>query len=758
MNDDPTLPLEVDKTPGSAPTATPISPAAKTWGPFTLLARVGHGGFGEVYRAWDPNLEREVALKLLLPTPAADQQTDREYDAMLREARALASVRHTNIVPIYGIDRHDGRVGFWTDFVRGKTLATVLREQGPFGCREAALIGLDLAKALSAVHRAGILHRDIKAENVMREEGGRILLMDFGLSSLPENTSNIAGTPNYMAPELFTGSPATICSDLYALGILLFALVTGEPPARLSGLSTDHAFAAITHRKTLMDLRTDLPESFIRTVNTAIELNPAKRFSSAGQLAQALAESLGVSSPTEGQTQTLAPSHTRTGLLRLGVMIPVILLVLLVLAVSFGLVPKNIFRSTLSTKATPAVSISTNDVYQHAEALLLRSYKSANVAAAIRGFQQVIQQDPSFALAHASLGRAYLIQYSDSNEPKLLDLARTETNQALSLDPNLAPAYITLARMAATRGDTALALQNAEKAVSLDPSNADAFGTLARVYDSQHRSKEATDALQQAIDLAPDDWRFHLSLGSLLDDSGRAEDAAIQFQKGIDLAPDNAIAYYDLAVVNIELDHLEAANANLQASEKLEPSAYTSTELSYLLLLQGKYSEAAAMAHTAIAQAPLNYEAWGTLSSAYLWSPDHHAEGLQAVNKTIEIAEAERLKRPKDAYLLCKLSTYYADLHKTERSLVLVRQALALAPTDLSVAYFAGYTYEILGDRATAMPLVAASIAAGLNRTDLEHNPRLAGLRNDPAFNAVLDKARSQLAAAKQLDTAKKNN
>ena len=758
MNDDPTLPLEVDKTPGSNPSAMLIPHAATTWGPFTLLARVGHGGCGEVYRAWDPNLEREVALKLLLPTPAADQQTDREYEAMLREARALASVRHANIVPIYGIDRHESRVGFWTDFVRGKTLAALLREQGPFGCREAALIGLDLAKALSAVHRSGILHRDIKAENVMREEGGRILLMDFGLSSLPESTSNIAGTPNYMAPELFSGSPATISSDLYALGILLFSLVTGEPPARLTGLSTNHAFAAITHRKTLMDLRPDLPESFIRTVNTAIELNPAKRFSSAGQLAQALAESLGVSSPTEIQPQTLPPPHSRAGLLRLGVMIPVILLVLLVIAVSFGLVPRSLFHSTAGTKTTPTISISTNDVYQHAEALLLRSYKSANVAAAIRGFQQVIQQDPSFALAHASLGRAYLIQYSDSHEPKLLDLARTETNQALSLDPNLAPAYITLARMAATRGETALALQNAEKAVALDPSNADAYGTLARVYDSQHRSKEAIDALQRAIDLAPDDWRFHLSLGSLLDDLGRANDAAVQFQKGIDLAPDNAVAYYDLAVVNIELDHLEAANANLQTSMKLEPSAYTSMELGYLLLLQGKYPEAAAMAYDAIAQAPRNYDAWGTLSSAYLWSPDHHDEGLQALNKTVELAEAERLKRPKDADLLSKLSTYYADLHKPERSLVLVRQALALAPTDLNVAYSAGYTYEVLGDRATAMPLIAEAIAAGINRTDLEHNPRLANLRNDPAFNAVLDKARAQRAAAKSLDTPQKTN
>ena len=218
MNEEPTIPFgvpQVDRA--EAP------PALSTWGDFSLLARVGSGGFGEVYRAWDPQLQREVALKLLLPGAVGGEA---EYSAMLREARALASVRHTNIVPVHGIDRQDGRVGFWTDFVHGKTLAALLNEQGTFGAREAALICLDVAKALSAVHRAGLLHRDIKAENVMREEGGRILLMDFGLSSLERRQTDTAGTPNYMAPELFRGGPATVATDIYAMGVLLYYLVS----------------------------------------------------------------------------------------------------------------------------------------------------------------------------------------------------------------------------------------------------------------------------------------------------------------------------------------------------------------------------------------------------------------------------------------------------------------------------------------------------------------------------------------------------
>src|SRR5579863_1316956 len=297
MDEEPTIPMGgVAPPPRGERGIMPAPGATAAWGSFTLLARVGHGGFGEVYRAWDPHLQREVALKLLLPGVATGEA---EYEAMLREARALASVRHPNIVQVHGIDRHDGRVGFWTDFVRGKTLSVLVAEQGTFGAHEAALMGLDVSRALSAVHRAGLLHRDIKAENVMREEGGRILLMDFGLSALEQRQTNIAGTPNYMAPELFEGGHSSVATDIYAMGVLLYFLVAGDYPVHLGGLTTREALDAIQHSKPLIDLRPDLPESLLRTVSTAMEMDPARRFTSAGQLASALAESLGTHAPAE---------------------------------------------------------------------------------------------------------------------------------------------------------------------------------------------------------------------------------------------------------------------------------------------------------------------------------------------------------------------------------------------------------------------------------------------------------------------------
>src|SRR5579862_562195 len=402
MDEEPTIPMGGVAPPPRGERGTMPAPGATAaWGSFTLLARVGHGGFGEVYRAWDPHLQREVALKLLLPGAVAGEA---EYEAILREARALASVRHANIVPVHGVDRHDGRVGFWTDYVRGKTLSLLVGEQGTFGAREAALIGLDVARALSAVHRAGLLHRDIKAENVMREEGGRILLMDFGLSALEQRQTNIAGTPNYMAPELFEGGHSSVATDIYAMGVLLYFLVAGDYPVHLGGLTTREALDAIQHSKPLIDLRPDLPESLLRTVSTAMEMDPAKRFTSAGQLASALAESLGTHVPLEVSVATppAKPAHR---------LWPYAVAVLAVAAAYLGW-PGHLQRLMQRDKPTSqATSGAADDVFQKAQDKLLHSYKESNLTDAVNGFKTVLAADPGNALAHARLGAAYFVQH-----------------------------------------------------------------------------------------------------------------------------------------------------------------------------------------------------------------------------------------------------------------------------------------------------------------------------------------------------------
>jgi serine/threonine-protein kinase len=241
-------------------------------------------------------LDREVALKLLKKGPSVREDL---VAAVLKEGRLLARVRHPNVVTVFGAEVHDDQVGVWMDFVRGRSLSELLEEQGRFGAREASLIGLDLCRALAAVHGAGLVHRDIKTRNVMREEGGRILLMDFGAGrDLTEiegrEDRSISGTPLYIAPEVYRRRPATARSDIYSLGVLLYHLVTGSYPVRarsLSALRTAHDRGEV---RLLRDARPDLPEAFVGVVECALDPDPDKRFATAGQMEQALAAALGV--------------------------------------------------------------------------------------------------------------------------------------------------------------------------------------------------------------------------------------------------------------------------------------------------------------------------------------------------------------------------------------------------------------------------------------------------------------------------------
>lgn len=300
--------LSVDSAISSsdAETATTTADTA-TWGSLRLLERVGQGAFGEVYRAWDPRLDREVALKLLR---RPDSRHDSLGSLVIDEGRLLARVRHPNVVTVYGADRIEGRVGLWMEFVCGRTLEAVLHDHGPFGAPEASLIGLDLCRALSAVHRAGLIHRDVKAQNVMREAGGRIVLMDFGTGreAIGERQVELAGTPLYLAPEVFGGAPATARSDIYSVGVLLYHLVTGSYPIKARSVADIREAHVQRRRSWLRDDRPDLPDRFVQAVERALEFDPDERYESAGAMEAALARVVAVSDTAHSTPIVETPS------------------------------------------------------------------------------------------------------------------------------------------------------------------------------------------------------------------------------------------------------------------------------------------------------------------------------------------------------------------------------------------------------------------------------------------------------------------
>jgi len=254
------------------------------WGHLELREIVGRGSYGTVFRAWDSTLERDVALKLY--------RRHLDPARVIDEGRKLAKVRHRNVVTVFGADVIDGVAGIWMEFVYGRRLDEVVGDHGPFSAREAALAGIELAGAVAAVHAAGLVHRDIKAQNVMRESGGRIVLMDLGASldvgSPAAQAGDPIGTPFYMAPELFDRKPATRESDIYSLGVLLFYLVSARFPIAARTLGELEA----AHRKgtvrSLRDVRPDLPSRYVTLVARMLAPAPESRYLTTGELEQDL--------------------------------------------------------------------------------------------------------------------------------------------------------------------------------------------------------------------------------------------------------------------------------------------------------------------------------------------------------------------------------------------------------------------------------------------------------------------------------------
>jgi serine/threonine-protein kinase len=270
------------------------------WGRLERLEKVGQGLSGQVFRAWDPQLQREVALKLCRRGRSVEDET---YSLVLQEARVLARIRHPNVVTVYGIDKYGGWLGVCMEYIRGKTLEALLAEQGRLAAREAALIGLDLCSALVVIHGLGLLHRDINAKNAMREDRGRIVLMDFGLSQdlrgrdACEEAQEICGTPLYMAPELLRGEKASAQSDIFGLGVLLYRLVTDRFPVEGRNFSDLRRAYERGEAIRLRDRRNALPEPFVRAVERALAADPHDRFATAGQMAKALISSFTVEMP-----------------------------------------------------------------------------------------------------------------------------------------------------------------------------------------------------------------------------------------------------------------------------------------------------------------------------------------------------------------------------------------------------------------------------------------------------------------------------
>jgi eukaryotic-like serine/threonine-protein kinase len=282
-----------------------LSPGTRI-GPFEILAPLGAGGMGEVYRAKDTRLGRTVALKVLPESLFEDKETVARFE---REAKLLASLNHPNIAALYSFEETEGRHGIAMELLEGETLRETLRGEALSPVR-AVEIGSQIARGLAAAHAKGIVHRDLKPENVFVTRDRRVKILDFGLAKLSPTKDGgedltsagtrsvlteagaVFGTVNYMAPEQVRGEPVDARSDLFALGSILCEMLTGRQVFR-RGTAADTMSAILKEDPSEMPVR--VPAGLARVVRRLLEKVPEDRFQSASDLGFALEE---LSSPS----------------------------------------------------------------------------------------------------------------------------------------------------------------------------------------------------------------------------------------------------------------------------------------------------------------------------------------------------------------------------------------------------------------------------------------------------------------------------
>ena len=274
------------------------------WGRLRVLERIGGGTGGVVYRAWDPRLERDVALKLI----CAPSNADAAWTAVvISEGRHLARVRHPGVVAIYDAERIGPWVGLTMEYLRGRTLEARLAAEGPLPVGDAVTAVAQVCRALSAVHESGLVHRDVKASNVIHTSDGRVVLVDFGTGHMRgDGASTPAGTPLYLAPEVLRGDAATPRSDVYSAGVLLYRLLTGVFPVAAASLAELLSAHARGSQPDVREVRPELSKSLANVVKAALSPHPDGRPATAGDLANALEAAVAPPRSIGGQARRVA--------------------------------------------------------------------------------------------------------------------------------------------------------------------------------------------------------------------------------------------------------------------------------------------------------------------------------------------------------------------------------------------------------------------------------------------------------------------
>ena len=731
-------------------------------GPYEVLTPLGAGGMGEVYRARDGRLGREVALKVLSTDLAASGDHLRRFE---QEARAASALNHPNIITIYEIGRVDSLAYIAMELIEGRDVRSLLSgEQLP--AKQAVRIAVKVADGMAAAHERGIVHRDLKPENLMVSRDGYVKILDFGLAklvrpftetdtTLPHTTPGaVFGTVGYMSPEQAAGKAVDYRSDQFALGVILYEMLAGRLPFHAPSAAETLAAIIRTDPKPISLYNESVPVELTRIVERLLSKDPQDRYTATRDLSHDLREVRDrITGGADARGRSIPPAvpSSRTAWTAIAAMAGLALAIGSVIFIKSrsqevtANPPKPPVQkrppSPYDENAVPAELTSAEDraAYVEALGLLRRSQDQESVDRAIATLTRLLNNARDSAPLNSQLARAFLNKAGLARRPSYLKQATIHAERAVAIDPSHPETHIRLGQVRLTAGDDEAAAQEFQRALTLRPDEPDAVVGLAATYESMGRRADAEQMYRKAIELRPDHANTYNRYGAFLADAGRYEEAVQKFRRFTELMP-TARGFSNLGETLQALgDYDEALRAH-EKSISLEPTTDGYIGLGNLYYYTGRPAEADRAYEQAAQIAPTNYNAWVHLGDARRWTPGMQDKAAQAYQKGLMTASEALAANPRDALAQSAAALCLSKLGRLTEANVASASALRIDPTSKQALYAAAVVALLVGSTDEAVGWLERAVDNGYPRHDLEHDPELRSLQKDPAFRRALEK------------------
>jgi serine/threonine-protein kinase len=702
---------------------------------YQVRQRLGEGGFGEVFEAWDNKLARSVAVKSL-----KNLGDTVETSRLVTEARLAASLQHAAFVKIYALEGEQASQSIVMELVRGKTL----REIMPVSEQQALAIVRQIAEAMAEAHESGLIHGDLKPSNVMVEPAGAARILDFGLASHADSqvTMTLAqadpqGTIAYMAPERMLGHSLSAQSDIYALGVILYELLSGARPfPELSGFAL--AAAHVQSSAERWPYPAGLKPELASLVQAMCATDLSQRLKSMRQVCQRLSAVDGiplgalhypVAVPLWSALLRWSSRHRRAALIS-------------------GAVVLALGGVWLAAPHMPSVSAMQAWLKPYSEAVEMREGLQAlrmwdlpgELASGEQHFAAVLERNPNNAAAVAGMSLVYMRRYTAEHRNEIWrQKAQAAAQQALRLNDQLALSRIAQGTVLVREGKGELALAEFDRALSLDPQNIFALDGQINALRKLGRQDDALKIALASSQRYPHERLFADQAGSIYYKQQRYEEAEQAFRQSIKIQPDAVFAYANLSAALAVQGRDDDALSILQQGLQVRPSSALYGNLGNTLFLRHDYVGAADAFQAAVDPRkgdPSDYLAWANLADTLLWIPGREAQASAAYGRAGELLAVLLNETPQDVTMLSRMGLYHARTGKNQDAEKMLARVLALAPASAEVQFRAGLAYELISNRPAALAAIARAAQLGYPVKFIEAAPELIALRRDAGYSS----------------------